>query len=291
MNKYCVYYHVDNFGNIRYIGSGTIYRARQLHAKSLRGRKYEDYVKESGTLSFVILHENLSMTKAREIELEEYVKIEDKSLLLNVNPPSKIKDMSMYNFDKYFYYDESSITCIRRKYIHPYDKRNKLNEPAGYLHESSGYFCVSIGNRSFQISRVVWVLFNGEIQDGFVIDHINGDIKDNKISNLRAVSIAENTRNRSSRKNKRQIIIDGKIIIDDLPTGITKKTNCNSLVARVSVFSEENIEPRLIQKSFNAKTNDKHGYDEALQMAIAWRKSMIDQLNKQGAGYSDRHGK
>lgn len=62
-------------------------------------------------------------------------------------------------------------------------------------------------------------------------------------------------------------------------------------MARVSVFSEENIEPRLIQKSFNAKINDKHGYDEALQMAIAWRKSMIDQLNKQGAGYSDRHGK
>lgn len=40
-------------------------------------------------------------------------------------------------------------------------------------------------------------------------------------------------------------------------------------------------------KDFSA---DKYGYEEAKQLAIAYRNKMIQELNEQGAGYADSHG-
>lgn len=50
--------------------------------------------------------------------------------------------------------------------------------------------------------RVLWAMRNGSIPSGMVIDHINGDCKDNRECNLRLASHGENTLNRKTKKRK-----------------------------------------------------------------------------------------
>lgn len=59
---------------------------------------------------------------------------------------------------------------------------------------------VSIKYSGFGVSprlahRLVWILLNGEIPAGVMIDHINGDRTDNRIENLRLVDGFQNMRN------------------------------------------------------------------------------------------------
>jgi hypothetical protein len=63
-----------------------------------------------------------------------------------------------------------------------------------------GYVRVKILDKFYLAHRLIWALHTGKdfSED---IDHINGNRKDNKISNLRAVNRAENTRNRCLSKS------------------------------------------------------------------------------------------
>lgn len=58
----------------------------------------------------------------------------------------------------------------------------------------NGYFGGSIFNKSYTAHRVIWAIVHGEWPKN-QIDHINGIRDDNRISNLRAVSAAENQKN------------------------------------------------------------------------------------------------
>ena len=58
-----------------------------------------------------------------------------------------------------------------------------------------GYLTVRAGRKALYVHRVVWVIHRGEIPSGMTIDHINGLRTDNRIENLRVVSITDNNRN------------------------------------------------------------------------------------------------
>lgn len=60
----------------------------------------------------------------------------------------------------------------------------------------NGYHQGQIHNRPYQAHRVIWAMIYGDCGD-LDIDHINHNRSDNRITNLRAVSRMDNSRNKS----------------------------------------------------------------------------------------------
>ena len=46
-----------------------------------------------------------------------------------------------------------------------------------------------------QLHRDIWIEANGDIPEGMCIDHINGDVEDNRLENLRCVTQSQNKHN------------------------------------------------------------------------------------------------
>jgi hypothetical protein len=80
-----------------------------------------------------------------------------------------------------------------------------LGGPSGLLRDglpcvglnSNGYYSVMIDGKNLLVHRLVWILRNGEIPEGFRVDHKNGDRRDNSPSNLRLVTHAQNCQNKA----------------------------------------------------------------------------------------------
>lgn len=71
----------------------------------------------------------------------------------------------------------------------------KTGERAGSLSKSDGYRYVYIDNNNHKEHRIIWMLNNGYIPDGFVIDHKNRNRSDNRLENLRLSTQSQNSCN------------------------------------------------------------------------------------------------
>ena len=74
----------------------------------------------------------------------------------------------------------------------------KLEKPKELLGSIlNGYKVVSIRNGTTKLQcrvhRIIWISVNGVLPDGYCIDHINNDKKDNRICNLQILTPAENS--------------------------------------------------------------------------------------------------
>lgn len=179
-------------------------------------------------------------------------------------------------WDDYFYYDETSPSCLRWKVditTGEFYKRVlvKVGESL-YSKSDEGYYVVKLHNRTYQVHRIVYELFYGSIPDGFIIDHINRNKEDNRVSNIRLTTTEYNARNRSKHCNN--------------STGVTGVYFRESKHSYYVAFWYD-INGKMRQKYFSVL---KHGKDEAFDLAIRWRKLQIDQLNSLGHGYTDKHG-
>jgi hypothetical protein len=99
---------------------------------------------------------------------------------------------------EHFYYDESSPTCLRWnrdvfRGRHPYKFKTK-GDVAG--NTGKGNCFIWLYGVPYLAHRVIWEMHNGSITDSeLVIDHIDGNGKNNVISNLRLVTNKVNAQN------------------------------------------------------------------------------------------------
>lgn len=58
-----------------------------------------------------------------------------------------------------------------------------------------GYRRIMLGKQHYKMHRLIWIMFNGEIPEDLVVDHIDRDITNNSITNLRLFTKSQNALN------------------------------------------------------------------------------------------------
>lgn len=132
--------------------------------------------------------------------------------------------LSLSQSDLHSLFDYQNDTLIWKD---PPHNEFLIGEPAGRL-SSCGYMYTEIFDTDFRLHRLIWVYHNGDIPDGMLIDHIDGDKLNNAIGNLRLATTSQNRHNMGAykgsvsrfkgvawhKKNSKwrvQIRIDGKV--------------------------------------------------------------------------------
>ena len=85
------------------------------------------------------------------------------------------------------------------------DANNRINNAAGDIAgnlQDSKYWKVALKDRDYYVHRIVFLLHNGFITDGLVIDHVDRIRCNNKPDNLRQINHAENLRNNNHKPGK-----------------------------------------------------------------------------------------
>lgn len=195
--RFCVYFHKNsNTGEIFYIGKGN---AKRPYMTSSRGQAWKDYLTINNcTFEVEIYREGLTSTEALHLE-ETLIQSGEYPNIINSVLNCKVKD-SLVDVVNDVYYDPTSPTFLRWKT----DRGNwlyKAHTPAGSKSSFHGYVFVQLNSKIYRVHRIVWALHNGEIPDGYVINHIDSDPSNNAIENLEAVPHKENMRKTKRHSN------------------------------------------------------------------------------------------
>lgn len=184
-------------------------------------------------------------------------------------------------WEDYFYYDETSPSCLRWK-VSIYSGRGlkrlnvKENDPVQHM-DIEGYFIVGLNRKRYRVHRIIFEMFNGKIPKAAVIDHIDRNKGNNKIENLRAVDNRVNSRN-AKRYSSNSSGVNGVSV----QTSYKPSGNYSAYVA-----NWVDLQGVKHGKSFSII---KYGREVALRLAEEYRLGKIAELNNQGAGYHDNHG-
>lgn len=193
------------------------------------------------------------------------------------------KDTDHINWSDYFYYDEASPSGLRwatdRWSGKNYSvKKVSKGDPVG-TRQLTGYWATHFKMGSFKIHRIVWELCNGEIPKNCVVDHMDGDNYNNTLSNLRIVSERENNMNTKMYKNNTTGIVG--VYLDS-------KKDRKGVARKYFKASWMELDGKQKTKAYSVES---YGEQEAFRLACEHRAKMIKELNSQGAGYTERHGK
>lgn len=152
-------------------------------------------------------------------------------------------------------------------------KNASKGDPVYTVPDKDGYSRVKLGlarQAMFLLHRLIYEWHFGEIPSGMVIDHIDRDINNNYIENLRCVTTRTNARNKKLGSRNR--------------TGILGVSNKGTLW--VAHWREDD---RAHYESFSIL---KYGEEEAKRLAIECRNANIARLNELYGeeSYTDHHG-
>ncbi len=183
----------------------------------------------------------------------------------------------------YFYYDETSPTCLRWS-VSRYRFGNgvefiKPGDIAGsFAKRKNGKIVstnVKLDGKNYGVNRIIWEIFNGTIPSGMVIDHLNRNPKDNRIENLACKTYAGNARNTSLYATNK--------------TGVTG-VSYEKQASGHEYFSVtwRGLDGKNYKKAFSCL---KLGKENAFKEACAYREEKMRLLEELGAGYTTTHGK
>ena len=136
---------------------------------------------------------------------------------------------------------------------------------------------VGFKKKEYKVHRVIWTFLNGEIPDGIVVDHIDGNPFNNSISNLKIKTQPDNMLNSRKRSNNTSGETGVYLTLD-------KRTDKHR-ESWVAYWLDINGKRK--SKSFSC---DLYGSQEAFNLAVKQRKLAIQNLIKQGKNYTERHG-
>lgn len=182
------------------------------------------------------------------------------------------------NWNDYFYYDETSPTFLRWKFLLLKENGQPIYQtrpgtPAGV--RTGRRVDVRLHYKLYQGQRIVFEMHHGKIPDGLIVDHKDGDSTNNHIDNLRAVTQCVNTRNQSKRSTNRSGT-----------TGVFRFVHKKSgsywraFWACPTTGKEE-------RRDFSVT---KYGEEGAYERALSLRAEKLEVL-KVTAGYTEDHGK
>lgn len=187
-DDYCVYYHKDKYGVIRYVGSGTLKRPSRRSNRNKAWHKLFD----NDPFTIEIVKENL--TKSESLTLEEQLILENKDTVVNARKPVRVVELDYHTIDRIVEISGDSPSGLVWKV--PSGRWGKF--PPGTVAGSlSGknekkYWLVNYKEFSFSAHRAIYLLTHGTIDANLVINHIDGNSTNNKIENLEQVSQSHN---------------------------------------------------------------------------------------------------
>ena len=128
-----------------------------------------------------------------------------------VNDLPSLKDL----VDNFRYDPNSGILYRKYKNVETTTVKNK----------TTGYYWICYEYKKYAAHRIIWKLYYGaDVPNDMQIDHINGDRADNRISNLRLVTMNENMMNKKIYKSNKSGIV-----------GVAKRSDTGSWRAQISV--------------------------------------------------------
>ena len=140
----------------------------------------------------------------------------------------------------------------------------KKRKQAGTISKSSNrvaYWKARLNGAELYVHRVICTLLYGEIKQGYVVDHIDGDGLNNKVENLRVVPQKINNRNKRKQINSSD---------ETQLVGVTKNFQPTKHSGGIYSYkaTHYNMDGTTYRKYFNI---DKYGEDLALLLALSWK--------------------
>lgn len=261
-NKSYVYLHKNSDGLIFYVGKGVGKRAK---SRAYRSKAWHEAAKNGYTIEMYA--QNLHEEDALSIET---ILINTLSHLVNSRVFTKLDFDDLHDCFKVQADCPQGLFRIKGVWNGRYEKG--IFGPVGYIQKRGedikGWVLTHRG-KCVSAHRIIWQLVYGPIPPRMIVDHIDGNPLNNKVKNLRLVDAKSNSRNKKQYKNNSSGV-----------TGVTKISSGFAACWR----DTDDVERR---KNFNS---NELGNEEAFRLACEYRAQKIQELNEQGAGYTERHG-
>ena len=262
---YYVYIHkrLDDL-SVFYVGKG---KGLRLYQRRTNNKRWVEIVDSVGYYPEV-LQEGLTEEEALDLEYETMLKYSES--IINERKPSKVLEIPE-DIGQYIRYDETSSTFLRWSCDTTDSLGRRIqrkDKEAGYFNKINGYLKVRFRGNNYAVHRVICYL-HGMNLSGKIVDHLDGNLKNNNISNLNPSTYTENARNcKLSSKN-------------------TSGQNGVSCDDNICYGYYINHEGKLITKTFSyGKIRTK---DEAITLCKEFIEKAISE--NPSLNFSERHGK